>query len=253
MNDHYDDASAERFGPEYVRPANADCPNCLCCTAALCERGRASFLMCTGHVDDAHRAVVALCPCSSQSATGSLAWQAMRIRAVTLATEKPLTAPLERMMSAGAHGQALDDEDSVRQLIARGLIAEDTSGLTEYGRLYLAARTEPRQVTTVLIVDVDERTRTARVAVTGRPADRPVTVPMDQLANGHTKLLARELPGVVLHAQANCAAERDEDVVLTQVRNPRARFGADSAAAAFAAGRRAAGGTTAQGAPDGDA
>jgi hypothetical protein len=31
----------EPWGPEYVHPAPASCPNCLCCTARLCQRAAA--------------------------------------------------------------------------------------------------------------------------------------------------------------------------------------------------------------------
>lgn len=35
-----DDYFPEPFGPEYVRPAPAGCPNCRCCTARLCEQAK---------------------------------------------------------------------------------------------------------------------------------------------------------------------------------------------------------------------
>lgn len=223
MND--DDAGmVESFGPTYVRPTPPVCANCTCCTGELCALGRASTRQCVGHVRDEERAAVTDCPCSSETAHGSLAWRAVRVRAVTAATEKPVPAPLEALLRAVADGVVVSDPgDGLRVLAARRYLDLPETGprLTEFGRLYLAARREARQATPVIVQDVDVRTRTARVVVVGRRTDRTVTVPMDQLANRHTALTPAQLPGAVLHAHANCAAVLDDDVVLTQVRNPR--------------------------------
>lgn len=229
----------DSFGPEYVRPQNPDCPDCLCCTAALCERGRASVQRCAGHVDDGHRSTVAGCPCSAESTHGSLAWRMLRIRAVTAATEGPLPVALEAALRGVEHGTVVADGDGV--LAAWGMVEgqEDGVRLTEYGRLFLVARTESRQSTAVLVHDVDVRARTARVVVVGRATGRALTVPMDQLANDHTGLTPQELPGVMLHAYANCGAVRDDDVVLTRVSNPRLPA-TRSVAGEFRAGVRAA-------------
>lgn len=224
MNDHDDTGMHEPFGPEYVRPPKADCPDCPCCTAALCQTGRTSVLQCRGHVaQEELRATVANCPCSAESSTGTLAWRVMQVRAVSLATEKPLLPHLEIVLSAVAHGQASPERAvEIGVLAARNLVKVADSGeeLTEYGRRYLEARAESRQATAVQVIDVDVETRLARVMLAERRTERLVTVPMDQLANRHTALKPGELPGSVLFAQANCAADRDEDVVLTQVRNP---------------------------------
>ncbi|MEW2568417.1 hypothetical protein [Streptomyces sp. NPDC047070] len=212
---------AEPFGPEYVRPANADCPDCPCCTNALCVKGRASLWRCAGHVgDESLKQTVAGCPCSAETTRGTLAWRALRVRAVTLATEKPLPAPLEVKLSAIAHGQFLTVSPDVTHLIARGLVVSGGTELTEYGRQYLWARTEVRTPTMIRVVDVDASSRTARVFLSGRAVHRPVTVPMDQLANGHTGLTSAQLPGAALHAYANCQAVHCDDVVLTRVTNP---------------------------------
>ena len=39
----------ETFGPEYVKPAPRECPDCPCCSLALCEKGRTSLQECRGH------------------------------------------------------------------------------------------------------------------------------------------------------------------------------------------------------------
>lgn len=222
MNDYDDADMVEPCGPDWVRPAATPCANCACCTAALCERGRASTSACAGSVGDEDRAIVAGCPCSSETAHGSLSWRAVRIRAVTAATERTLPEALGRLLRTVAAGVTVDNPEGMQTLQARRYVDEGPAGprLTEFGRLYLAALGESRQATPIIVHDVDVRARTARVVVVGRTADRLVTVPMDILANGHTKLRPEQLPGTTLHAHANTTAVHDDDVVLTQVRNP---------------------------------
>jgi hypothetical protein len=241
MTDYDDAGMVEPFGPDYVRPAPAACSNCTCCTRALCELGRATTSACAGKVGDQDRALVAGCPCSSETAHGSLAWRAVRVRAVTAATERPLPEPLETFLKAAAAGEEVSDPEGLRILQARRYLDAGPAGprLTEFGRLYLLARTEARQATPVIVHDVDVRARTARVVIVGRTADRLVTVPMDILANGHTGLAPAQLPGSTLHAHANCAAVHDDDVVLTQIRNPALPVGSYRRAL-FSAGARAA-------------
>lgn len=74
----------ETFGPEYVRPASPPCPDCTCCSKALCDRGRAIAFRCAGllpsNADPEVRAAVAGCPCSSEAIEGTEAWRAARIR-----------------------------------------------------------------------------------------------------------------------------------------------------------------------------
>lgn len=235
MNNYNDGGMAEPFGPTYVRPDLA-CANCTCCTAELCELGRASTRSCVGHVRSEHRMNVTDCPCSSETARGSLAWRALKIRAVATATEKPLPEMLETILQAVADGtRVIDTGAGLRVLAARRYLDLPPSGprLTHFGRMYVAARREPRQATPILVHSVDMRARTAQVVVMGRAADRLVTVPLDILANKRTGLTPAQLPGATLHAYANCAAVLDDDVVLTQVQNLRA-------AARFSAGVRAA-------------
>ncbi|MFB6963467.1 hypothetical protein ACFCYB_42670 [Streptomyces sp. NPDC056309] len=218
-----DEPFHEPFGPQYVRPPQADCPNCPCCTAVLCERGRASLLECAGHVDSKHKAAVERCPCSAESTRGTLAWRAAKMRAVVAATDKLLPADTEALLRSLAAGQPLTDPAGLLpQLTARRYVTFEASQpvVTEFGRTYLQARTEPRTATPVLVQDVDQKARTARVIVVGYSTDTAVTVPMDQLANGHTALTADQLPGKVLHAEANTLAGDPDDLVLSRVRNP---------------------------------
>jgi hypothetical protein len=213
----------EYFGPEYVRPRAAACMNCGCCTRELCELGRATVLGCAGNVGDEDRVAVAGCPCSSETAYCSLAWRAVRVRAVTMATERPVPASLEALLRAVADGDVLGEVGEGLSILETRKFVDLGPGsprCTEYGRLYLVARREPRQATAVIVHDVDERARTARVIVVGRSTTRVITVPMDVLANGHTRLAPGGLAGATLYAQANTAAVYDDDVVLTQVRNP---------------------------------
>lgn len=53
------------LGPAYVRPIPASCPDCGCCTRALCEKGRANPPGCVGSTNapDQIRRKVAECPC----------------------------------------------------------------------------------------------------------------------------------------------------------------------------------------------
>ncbi|MFJ3249167.1 hypothetical protein [Streptomyces sp. NPDC086782] len=218
-----DEPFHEPFGPQYISPPQADCPNCPCCTAQLCERGRASLLECRGHVDDSRRAVVERCPCSAESTRGTLAWRAARIRAVTAATEKLLPADTEALLRSLVGGEPVTDPAGLLpQLTVRRYVTFEGNRpvVTELGRAYLGARVEPRTATPVLVQDVDQKARTARVVVVGYSTETPVTVPMDQLANGHTGLTVDQLPGKVLHAEANTQAGDPDDIVLTRVRNP---------------------------------
>ncbi|MFB7574631.1 hypothetical protein [Streptomyces sp. NPDC056165] len=218
-----DEPFHEPFGPQYVRPPQADCPNCPCCSARLCERGRASLLECAGHLDDDHKLAVQSCPCSAESTRGTLAWRAAMMRAVTAGTEKPLEADAEALLAALAAGEPLTDPTGLLpQLTVRRYVAyqETRPVVTEFGRTYLRARTEPRTATPVVVHDVDQKARTARVVIVAYSTETPVTVPMDQLANGHTGVTADQLPGKVLHAETNTRVDDPDDIVLTRVRNP---------------------------------
>ncbi|TFV33141.1 hypothetical protein E4K10_30120 [Streptomyces sp. T1317-0309] len=213
----------EPFGPEYLRPAQKDCPDCPCCTAELCERGRASVLECTGHSNQESKGTVRNCPCSAEATKGTLAWRAAKIRAVTAGTERPLAEEVEEVLrQIAAGGPIVDPKGLLQQLTDRRYVTFEQIRpvLTDFGRTYLDARTGTRTGTPVVVHDVDRKARTVRVVVVGYSPDRQVTVPLDHLANSRTGLKPDELPGKVLHAKANCQAEDLDDVVLTQVQPP---------------------------------
>ncbi|MCX4458489.1 hypothetical protein OOK58_42005 [Streptomyces sp. NBC_01728] len=224
----YDDGPVhEPFGPEYVRPKNADCPDCACCTAVLCAKGRASVLECSGHVDAEPELVerVTNCPCSAESTRGTLSWRAAMVRAVTFATEKPLREELEALLARIGDGpvdgglEPLLPKVVVRRYVkwAPGLTPE----LTDFGRAYLDAwRGVPRVESLVRVLSVDEDARTVQTALPAFSVDQPVTVPLDILANSRTELSPKGLEGVTLYAEVNPGARAADDVVLTKVRNP---------------------------------
>jgi hypothetical protein len=224
----YDDGPVhEPFGPEYVRPKNADCPDCGCCAAVLCAKGRASVLECSGHVDAEPELVerVTNCPCSAESTRGTLSWRAAMVRAVTFATEKPLREELDRLLRRIADGEQyggfidLLPKLTVRRYVkwAPGLAPE----LTDFGRAYLDARRGvPRVESLVRVLSVDEDARTVQAALPAFSVDQPVTVPLDILANSRTELSPKNLEGVTLYAEVNPDAREADDVVLTKVRNP---------------------------------
>lgn len=65
-------------GHRWVRPANPDCPNCDCCTAVLCERGRENVFGCLGRSSDFDpdvRKRVGDCPCSAGTTPGTAAYR----------------------------------------------------------------------------------------------------------------------------------------------------------------------------------
>lgn len=224
----YDDGPVhEPFGPEYVRPKNADCPDCACCTAVLCAKGRASVLECSGHVDAEPELVerVTNCPCSAESTRGTLSWRAAMVRAVTFATEKPLREELEALLArigdvpVDGGLEPLLPKVVVRRYVkwAPGLTPE----LTDFGRAYLDARRGvPRVESLVRVLSVDEDARTVQAALPAFSVDQPVTVPLDILANSRTELSPKGLEGVTLYAEVNPGARAADDVVLTKVRNP---------------------------------
>ncbi|MET8609712.1 hypothetical protein [Streptomyces misionensis] len=215
----------EPFGPEYVRPKQADCSDCPCCTGALCERGRTDVKGCAGHVDADHHDTVQNCPCSAESTRGTMAWHMARIRAVTAAKTKPLDPGVEKLLRLVATRQPVaDDAGLLPQLTVRRYVELAGDGrpvLTQFGRLYLDARVQQWAATAVTVVDVDKKARMARVVLGRRSGDTPVDVPMYQLANPGTGLGVEELVGVTLHAYANTAALDDADLVLFGISNPR--------------------------------
>ncbi|MEU9033835.1 hypothetical protein AB0D45_02805 [Streptomyces sp. NPDC048352] len=210
----------ETFGPEYVRPAERDCPNCECCTARLCEKGATSILECFGHTatEDTRR-VVAGCPCSSEETSGTAAWRAGKMRATMRAELNPLPVDVEAALRCVAAGELVAEH--LDQMTPLGLLryvafVDSRPVITELGATYLAARREPRFTTPVEVEMVDVAARTARVIVVGWSLTEPATVLLDQLISA-TGLKAEELPGKFLEATANCYTEHADDLVLTNI------------------------------------
>lgn len=222
---HFDEAPfPEPFGPEYLRPAQPECTDCLCCTAALCERGRASVRQCLGHASADSAAAVAECPCSSSSTPGTLAYRTVMIRAVTRALSKPLPVDVEQLLRTLADPDTPFCDPTVLLPVLTGYgMAEwqdNRPAVTAAGLAYLRARSDEWTKTPVLVHDIDAKAGTARVVVVQRATDRAIAFPVTVLANEGTGLAAHQLAGVVLHAYANCQALSDDEVVLTNVTNP---------------------------------
>lgn len=213
----------EPFGPEYVRPAPPPCPNCPCCSAALCQKGANSVMQCHGHVDPAMVATVSACPCSAETTRGTHAWRAAQIRVVTHATQHPLPKTAEHVLRALAGGESFQDPtDELRGLHARRYADGEPEGwwrITLLGRRYLLALQEPRYTSAVHVNSVDRETRTARVVVLGWHMEREVTVLADQLAQAADVELD-ELPGRYLEAKVNLGASDPDDLVLTRIQVP---------------------------------
>jgi hypothetical protein len=209
----------EPFGVDYVRPAEADCPNCSCCTARLCERGRRSVHQCQGLTPAEFRAIVYNCPCSSARTRGTHAWRLDRIRATKYATEHPLEPAVEVVLRALAQGETAGDFQALARLRVAGFVAEpadEVFTVTELGQFYLDMRSEPRFPTPVEVLSVDIKARTAQCVVVGWHLTETVTLLLDQL-QAETKLNAEELTGAWLEAEANCYADDPDDLVLTKV------------------------------------
>lgn len=214
----------EIFGPEYVRPPQQACPNCPCCSAELCERGRVTVTRCAGKTPEEHRAVVAECPCSDETTPGTAAWHVARVRVTRHALERPMAAEVEQLLRVIAAGDPADAPIGLlRELTLRRYVAyaDLQLRLTVLGRAYLVGRDEVRRATPILVLDVDERERTARVIVTGWSSEDPVTVHLDQLVAA-TGVPAGDLPGKLAEASANCDTAEADDVVLTGIRIARA-------------------------------
>lgn len=207
-------------GPEALRPAQAECPNCGCCSAVLCERGRHRTTGCTYPlVEAAYADLVADCPCSAPTTRGTAAWRLDQVRIVRHAIDRPMTAASEDVL------RALLDDDAVNApgfvvtaLRAWEYIAVDDGmlSITDRGRRYLTARDEPRFAAQLVVDTIDRATRTARVVLDDWRGG-PVTVLLDQLT-GETDLPPSQLSGRVLRGMANITAATADDVVLTQIR-----------------------------------
>lgn len=215
----------EPFGPEYVRPAQAACPNCPCCSARLCEKGAKSVMQCHGHVaDPALVATVESCPCSAETTRGTHAWRLAQIRVVKHATQHPLPKTAEHVLRALAGHEAFEDPtDELRGLRARryadGEPADGLWRITLLGRRYLKALHEPRYTSAVHVNSINRETRTAQVLVLGWHMEREVTVLADQLAHAADMELD-ELPGRYLEAKVNLGVTDPDDLVLTRIQVP---------------------------------
>ncbi|MGW3735206.1 hypothetical protein [Streptomyces sp. NPDC005148] len=210
----------ESFEAESVRPAQTDCPDCGCCTAALCEKGQTVIVECFGLTHEDTRDNVRGCPCSSETTHGTAAWRAGKLRVTMHATSsRPLEVDVEAALRAVAAGvDMLEHSEQLTPLTMRRYVGfvDSVPALTELGATYLAARDETRFVTPVEVETVDVKARTARVIVVGWSLTDGVTVLLDQLTSA-TKLKPEELPGRFLEAKADCRTKRADDVVLTDI------------------------------------
>ncbi|MDT0543589.1 MULTISPECIES: hypothetical protein [Streptomyces] len=215
------DQTVKPIGPEYLRPLQPECPNCSCCTAPLCQKGRNSTLECIGNTRTEFAATVAGCPCSAETTRGTHAWRMARIRVTRHALEVPLPDTAEGILRglADGTGTVSDPAGLITPLRALRYVAVDNGApsITDLGHAYLTARGEPRFATPVEVQAVDVDTCTARVVVVGWNPTAGVTVLLDQLAHA-TGCTAEELPGKHLEAIANCRTQEADDVVLTSIR-----------------------------------
>ncbi|WP_327384997.1 hypothetical protein [Streptomyces sp. NBC_01207] len=214
----------EPFGPEYVRPKPAACPDCQCCTAALCERGRSSVMECLGLTAD-HRDVVRGCPCSGELTAGTASWRIGRLRAARRATEQPFPRDVEAVLRAAAAHFPVDPEaPETIGLVGLHFLAPGTDDgalvLTEFGRVYLMTLDHPRYLSPLRVVAVDEDARTAQVLVEAWSTVTAVTVPADQLLSALGGGAVSSLPGVRLMCSTNTWADTPDDVVVTAVQVP---------------------------------
>ncbi|PWI09745.1 hypothetical protein DIZ27_14510 [Streptomyces sp. NWU339] len=211
--------SIEATIAEALPPVRQPCPNCVCCTAALCERGQHDIGECMAHTRPEFTVAVAGCPCSSAKTRGTHAWRVEMLRITKHATEAPMPVEAEEILRALSVSESFTDPGGfLRTLRARGYVsgAEPAYQITGFGRRYIAARTEKRFTTPVEVEAVDTKMRTARVVVVGWHIEQSVTVLLDQLTNT-TGLTPEELPSRFLEAKANCHAADADDIVLTRI------------------------------------
>ncbi|MDX3239752.1 hypothetical protein PV392_29520 [Streptomyces sp. ME03-5709C] len=161
------------------------------------------------------------CPCSAESTTGTAAWHAAKIRLTGLAMGKGLPADAEELLRGLADGEVLDGLlGPLEELTRRWLVqfVDLRPQVTDLGHVYLSAlRVEEWRRGVVVVTDVDERERTARVVVTRWDPDRQVTVHVEQLV-AETGLPVEKLPGTIMEATANCTARDADHLVLLEVR-----------------------------------
>lgn len=216
----------EPFGPEYAEPpaARADCPDCGCCSARLCERGRSTVMTCAG-LTAGPAETVADCPCSGELTAGTMSWRLARSRAARRASERPFPRPVEDVLRAAANGRPVDaSSEQARALVLLHYLApgrdDGSLVLTEFGRVYLMTVDHPRYLSPLLVVSVDTRSRLAQVLVEAWSNETAVTVPADQLVAALGGGDISSLPGARLMCSANTWAETADDVVLTAVQVP---------------------------------
>ncbi|MCM1964907.1 hypothetical protein [Streptomyces sp. G1] len=215
---------SEPFGPDYEEPpaARADCPNCGCCSARLCQAGRDNVQACVG-LTAAYPERVRDCPCSSDLTAGTLAWRRARVVACRHASEMPFGPNVEAVMRAAGAGEPLDvDSPEVQALTLCHFLAPGTDAgglvLTELGVTYLRCRDEPRFQSPLVVLSVDPVHGTAAVLVTAWSDVTAVTVPLiDLLTAVGEDFPLPQLPGQRLMCTANAWAEDVEDVVVTAV------------------------------------
>lgn len=215
--------TVETFGPQYVRPAQKDCPNCGCCTEELCERGRNSTRRCMGLTPADFKDTVSGCPCSAEATKHTASWRAAQVRVTRQALELPVTADAETLLRSMAQdGPTVQDRAGLLpSLQVRGLVrfVDSRPHITDLGRTYLAARDDVRAVTTVRVVCIDQMARTAEVEVAVWGGDEPVTVLLEQILTD-TGVSADQVVGRLLAADANCHARSADELVLTGFRVP---------------------------------
>ncbi|WP_406321744.1 hypothetical protein [Streptomyces sp. NBC_00519] len=213
-------ATRQPSEPEELRPAQLPCTGCSCCSAALCKRGRNDIGECIAHTPSEHAVTVAGCPCSAETTRGTHSWRAAMLRITKHATENPMSDQAESILRALA-GDEMEFEDPkghLRTLRSVRYVTGSQQGyqITDFGRRYLTALTEPRFTTPVEVEAVDLKVRTARVVVVGWHMEEAVTVLLDPLRHS-TGLKAEELTGRFLEAKANCYAKAAADIVLTRI------------------------------------
>ncbi|AIV35554.1 hypothetical protein [Streptomyces sp. CCM_MD2014] len=210
----------EPFGADYLQPVQEACAYCLCCSAALCRRGRASVLECVGSTHADRKSTVTGCPCSASTTEGTASWRAGLVTATLQAVELPLPEPMEDVLRALAAGETTVPDPfgfllalRIRQFVQT---RDDVCAVTDLGRAYLAARDGQRLAVRARVLDVDAEENAARVVLDVCRPDQRVTVLLDQLVHA-TGVDPLELPGLELDVVANVDAERQEEIVLTRI------------------------------------
>lgn len=205
--------------PEQLRPTQAPCPRCECCTEALCHRGQYDTAGCINHTRPSLASTVAGCPCSAATTRGTNAWRAEMSRITVHATENPMPKIAEITLRRISACDGFKRGDHMQPLYERGYIKDDdgVTRITSFGHRYLTARDETRNTTPVIVRTVDLATRTARVWIAKWHTDALATVLLDQLTTA-TGFAPEELHHWTLEAKANCIVNDPDDIVLTRIR-----------------------------------